>query len=181
MDISGLKDQGVERNAHILKELDRLLQDSEIELVDVETAGTSRGLVVRIFVDKPGGVSVEDCARLSRAVGDLFEAEGTVSGRYVLEVSSPGIDRPLRRPKDFERFTGETARVSTYEKIGGAHQHQGVLSGYDSEADAVVLRDETGVSLTIPLGAIRKANLKRDPWAGKSGQGRSESRSRKRK
>jgi len=171
----------VERNAQILEEIERLLQDSEMELVDVETAGSSRGLVVRIYVDKPGGVSVEDCARLSRAVGDHFEAEGTISGRYVLEVSSPGIDRPLRRPQDFERYTGETVRVSTYEKIEGRHQHDGELHGYDSEADAVILRDGAGASLSIPLGAIRKANLKRDPWAGKSGRGRSAGRSGKKK
>jgi ribosome maturation factor RimP len=157
----------VEERARILQKLDNLLQDSEIELVDVETLGSSRGLIVRIYVDKPGGISVGDCARLSRAVGDHFEAEDAIPGRYVLEVSSPGVDRPLRRPHDFEKFRGETAQVSTYEKIGGRHKHRGILAGYDPVAAAVLIEDDAGESLAIPLGSIRKANLQRNPWPRK--------------
>ncbi len=154
----------LEKAGEILNEVETLLAASEFEVVDVECVGSSRGTVVRIFVDKPEGVSLEDCARVSRAVGDHFEARSTFRGRYVLEVSSPGVDRPLKRPRDFQRFRGETAQVSTYEKIDGRHNHLGVLEGYDEARDEVRLRDSDGNLIGIPLGAVKKAHLKRDPW-----------------
>jgi ribosome maturation factor RimP len=119
---------------------------------------------VRIFVDKEAGVSIEDCARVSRAVGDHFEAHGTFSGRYVLEVSSPGVDRPLRRAEDYRRFAGETAVVSTHEKVDGRHNHEGVLDGFDDAHQEILLRMEDGSTIVLPLGAVKKAHLKRDPW-----------------
>lgn len=149
----------------ILRLAESLLGGTDTEVVDVETAGSSGGLIVRVYVDRAGGVSVEDCARVSRALGDRLEAEDVIPGRYVLEVSSPGIDRPLRRPGDFERFAGEEAQVRTYEKIEGKHTHRGRLAGFDAEANAVLLEDEGGVRVSIPLAGIRKANLKRDPWS----------------
>ena len=171
----------MEERTRILQRLDNLLQDSEIELVDVETLGSSRGLIVRIYVDKPGGISLGDCAHLSRAVGDHFEAENAIPGRYVLEVSSPGVDRPLRRPCDFEKFRGEMAQVSTYEKVGGRHKHRGILAGFDPAAEAVLIEDDAGESLAIPLGSIRKANLMCNPWPGKGERVGSEAKSGKRK
>jgi len=155
----------VDRSAQIYDTVEALLKGSEIELVDVETVGYGGGLTVRVFLDKSGGVSVEDCARVSRALEDQFEASKLIPGRYFLEVSSPGIDRPLRRPEDFERFSGETVQMSTYEKIDGRHRHTGVLVGFDREADAVMLTGEDGSQVVIPLGAVKKAHLKRDPWA----------------
>jgi len=156
----------VDRNQELFDQVAGLLRGTDIELVDVETVGTSRGLVVRILVDRPDGVSVEDCARVSRAVGDHFEAGNVIAGRYVLEVSSPGIDRPLRRPEDFARFVGERAEVLTHEEIEGRHTHRGTLKGFDPEADSVLLETEEFGSVVIPRGAIRKARLNRDPWAG---------------
>jgi ribosome maturation factor RimP len=156
----------VDRNQELFDQVSGLLSGTDIELVDVETVGTSRGMVIRILVDRPAGVSVEDCARVSRAVGDHFEAGKVIAGRYVLEVSSPGIDRPLRRPEDFSRFIGETAEVLTHERIEGRHTHRGTLKGFDPEADAVMLETEENGPVVIPRGAIRKARLKRDPWAG---------------
>ena len=154
----------MERADQILKEIDDLLAESELELIDVQTVGSSRGLVIRVFVDKPGGVSVEDCARVSRAVGDHLETSKAILGKYVLEVSSPGVDRPLRRPQDFEQFDGEEIRVSTYEKIDGRRKHDGILAGFDAKAGSVLVRDETGEPIAIPLGAIKNAHLRRDPW-----------------
>lgn len=157
----------MERNGQILEAVESLLGPSEYEVVDIDTVGSKRGLVVRIFIDKPDGVTLEDCARLTRAIEDHFESRDTLPGRYVLEVSSPGIDRPLRKPADFGRFAGEAAKVTTFEKIDGKHNHTGVLEGYDKDKDAVLLRDEEGVLLTIPRGAIKKAHLHRDPWGGR--------------
>jgi ribosome maturation factor RimP len=154
----------VDRTAKIQAEVESLLAASEYEVVDVQCTGSPRGLVVRIFVDRGEGVSLEDCARVSRAVGDHFDTKGILTGHYVLEVSSPGVDRPLKRPADYRRFEGETAQVSTYEKIDGRHNHLGVLAGYDEDRQEVLLRTEAGEVVAVPLGAIKKAHLKRDPW-----------------
>jgi len=153
-----------DRGSRILEAAEHLLQGTGFEVVDVEAVGSSRGLVVRVFVDKPDGVTIDDCARISRALADEIEAVGLLDGRYVLEVSSPGIDRPLRRPADYERFAGETAEVSTFEKIEGRHKHRGRLDGFDREHESVLIRGEDGSALAIPLGAVRRAHLVRDPW-----------------
>jgi ribosome maturation factor RimP len=155
----------VDQRESILRAAESLLRDTDTEVVDVETAGSSRGLIVRVYVDRAEGVSVEDCVRVSRALGDQLDADDVIPGRYVLEVSSPGIDRPLRRPGDFDRFAGEEAQVTTYEKIDGKHRHRGRLAGFDAGENAVLLEEEGGVRVSIPLSGIRKANLKRDPWA----------------
>jgi len=152
------------RSTEILEEVQALLEASEFEVVDVTTAGSKRGLVVRVFVDKADGVSLEDCARVSRALGDHFEARGTFANRYVLEVSSPGVDRPLRKPEHYLQFIGETAQVTTHEKIDGRHNHLGVLTAFDVERDEMTLELAGGGSLVIPRGAVKKAHLKRDPW-----------------
>lgn len=152
------------KSTEILAEVESVLAESEFEVVDVTTGGSRRGLVVRIFVDREEGITLEDCARLSRALGDHFDAHDVIQGQYVLEVSSPGIDRPLRKPGDFQRFAGEVVEVSTYEKIDGRHKHVGVLSGFDEERNEVLMETPEGNSLTLPRGAIRKAHLKRDPW-----------------
>jgi len=170
----------VDQRTRILREVESLLEPAETEVVDVETAGSSRGLLVRVLVDRPGGITLDDCARLSRALGDEFEAKDLIAGRYVLEVSSPGVDRPLRRSEDYQKFSGESAEIVTYEKIDGRHKHLGTLSGLDSRKEAVLLEVEGGEPLAIPLGTIRKANLRRDPWPESVRRARG-SRSTKRK
>jgi ribosome maturation factor RimP len=163
-----------DREARIRERVQALLEQSDLELVDLELGGSPRGMVVRVLVDKPGGVSVEDCARVSRAVGDDLEAAEAIPGRYVLEVSSPGIDRPLKRREDFERFLGERAEVVTVEKIGEQRDHRGTLAGFDAATDSVMLALESGSTVAIPLGAIRRAHLRRDPWEKAGGKGRGE-------
>jgi len=155
----------LDRSAEILAEAEELLSGSGYEVVDVECVGGSNGLVVRVLVDKEGGVSVSDCSGVSRALGDHFEAKQTFAGRYMLEVSSPGVDRPVRKPEDFARFGGEKIKVSTFEKIDGRNRHQGVLVGFDTERDAVLVEID-GATCEIPLGSVRKARLIRDPWEG---------------
>jgi ribosome maturation factor RimP len=161
-----------DRETRIQEGVETLLKGSEIELVDLQFGASPRGLLVRILVDKPGGVTVEDCARVSRAVGDQLDALEAISGRYVLEVSSPGIDRPLRRREDYERFAGETAEVVTLEMIGDRREHRGTLAGFDAATGSVLLGDEGGAITAIPLGVIRRAHLRRDPWLGARGGGR---------
>jgi len=162
----------VHGNPRIRREVEDLLDGSGLELVDVEMARSPRGPLVRVYVDKPGGVTIEDCVRLTRALEDHFEAGEVLPSGYVLEVSSPGIDRPLPRPEDIRRFRGETAQVATHEKIGGRHHFTGRLVDFDEEAGAVVLEEEIEGRMTIPWEAVKKANLKRDPWAQARGKAR---------
>jgi ribosome maturation factor RimP len=122
------------------------------ELVDLELS--NRGRLMRVFIDKQGGVNVEDCAAVSNQLTRLFAVEGVDYDR--LEVSSPGLDRPLRRPQDFERFAGERAQVKIRVPINGRRKFEGVLrnvgaDGFDLDADGDVV--------TIAFGDIDKARL----------------------
>ncbi|CAG1000679.1 Ribosome maturation factor RimP [Burkholderiales bacterium] len=122
------------------------------ELVDWES--TPKGRLVRVFIDKEGGVDVEDCARLSQHLTRLFAVENVDYDR--LEVSSPGLDRPLRRAADYERFRGHEATLVLREKRNDTKKVRGVLRGLDG-ADALV---ETGAGTErIPLDAIERARL----------------------
>ncbi|HEY2968329.1 MAG TPA: ribosome maturation factor RimP [Casimicrobiaceae bacterium] len=124
------------------------------ELVDCEMhAG---GGLVRVFIDKPGGVDVEDCAQVSNHLTHLFAVENIDYGR--LEVSSPGLDRPLKKEADFARFDGREAQLKLREPIGNARRLKGVLRGIDSGAGVVRLETADGTH-AIPLANIDKARL----------------------
>jgi len=122
------------------------------ELVDWELS--AGGGLVRVFIDKPAGVDVEDCAKVSNHLTHLFAAENIDFER--LEVSSPGLDRPLKKAADYVRFAGEEVRLTLREAIGNTKRMKGVLRGL--EADAVLLDTDAGVR-AIPLGSIDKARL----------------------
>ncbi len=96
----------------------QVAEDEGLELVDVFIGGSGRKMLLRIIIDKESGVTVGDCERTSRGIEALLDVEDFVNASYMLEVSSPGLDRPLTRMKDFERSRGKLARVITSEKIG---------------------------------------------------------------
>ena len=121
------------------------------ELVDLES---SRGGLLRIFIDAPQGITVEDCARVSNHLTHLFTVENVDYDR--LEVSSPGLDRPLKKLDDFARFAGEEVQLHLHELTDGARRLKGVLRGVDG--DNVLLETDKGAR-TIPIGAIDKARL----------------------
>jgi ribosome maturation factor RimP len=132
--------------------LERTLPAMGYELVDCEMSAGGR--LVRVFIDKPGGVDVEDCASVSNHLSHLFAVEGVDYER--LEVSSPGLDRSLKKEADFVRFRGEQAQLKLREPIGNARRVKGVLG----EVDAGVLRLETTEGVhAIPLANIEKARL----------------------
>jgi len=134
-----------------------LLQSEGCEFVDVEYRREGRGWVLRLFLDKPGGVTLDDCQRVSEQVGDLLDVEDLIPTAYTLEVSSPGLDRPLKRPEDFVRFAGRAVRVSTVTPVEGQHHFAGTLRGCEGE---VVLLELAGSRLVrIPRGAISRARL----------------------
>jgi ribosome maturation factor RimP len=136
--------------------VERAARSAGVEVVDVEwKVGKQRFL--RVFIDKPAGVSHSDCQAVSEQLGVLLDVEDLVPGsRYVLEVSSPGLDRKLTKPGEFERFTGRLARISTTEPVEDARFFEGRLAGY---AEGRVKIEVQGRIVEVPFAGIRKANL----------------------
>jgi len=137
---------------------DPVVTHEGLELVDVEFRREQHGTVLRVFIDRAGGeggVSLDDLTRVSRQLGDLLDVHDVVTGRYNLEVSSPGIDRRLRRPEQFQRYLGKTVQVRTAEPIDGRRVFTGTLTAVD--ADTIVLALDGG-SHSIRLADIARAN-----------------------
>jgi ribosome maturation factor RimP len=128
-----------------------------LELVDVEYLREGPSWIVRVFIDKPGGVLLDDCSALSHALGAALDVDEVVGTAYSLEVSSPGLERRLKKPADFERFAGKRIKVKTFAPLGGGQKNfQGVLVGF---ADHQVEIEVDGKAVRIPLAAIAKAHL----------------------
>jgi ribosome maturation factor RimP len=132
--------------------LEKTLPPMGYELVDWESS--PKGRYVRVFIDKPKGVSVEDCARVSRQLTRLFAVESVDFDR--LEVSSPGLDRPLRKSADFVRFKGEEAEFRLVNPVANVRRIKGLLQGF---ADGAVLVSTPQGTTTIPLADIDRARL----------------------
>jgi len=114
-------------------------------------------LTLRLYIDKPeGGVTVNDCERVSRAIEDLLDAENFIDSPYNLEVSSPGLNRPLKSVKDFESHNGETVRIKTSEPIEGRSNYKGKLSAV---RDGCVYLEIDGMVYKVPMDKISKARL----------------------
>ena len=129
------------------------------ELVDVELSGQSGVRILRIYIDKEGGdIRHEDCATISQLLNPLLDADDFISDNYILEVSSPGIERPIRKPVDFERFAGESVVLATYSPVAGEKKFVGTLSGY---SDGLIQVDCEGTPIEIHIENLRKANLNR--------------------
>lgn len=129
------------------------------ELWELEySAGRGNGCV-RLYIDAAGGVTLDDCERVSRAVSDVLDAEDPVPGRYALEVSSPGLDRPLRTTAHFARFLGETVFVETLQPVDGRRRYQGRLVAAGPETIEI---EVDGRRCVLPVAGIRKAHLAPD-------------------
>lgn len=128
------------------------------ELVALEWKREPGGWVVRVYVDRPGGVGHEDCARVSRELSALFDVHDVIPHAYHLEVSSPGLDRPLRTLEHFRRFQGQRAKVRLVHGVEGRRNFTGTISGVVEAAGKVVL-DVDGREWAIPLDDLDKANL----------------------
>jgi ribosome maturation factor RimP len=149
-------------------ELEGRISDLGYELVDVRWGGSSRRPLLRLRIDRPDstpgtGVTVEDCAIVSRGLESWLDEHERLSERYTLEVSSPGVDRPLVRPGDFERFRGEMIAVKGDDVLAGrARRLEGELVGLshgDTEGRAVLMRLPGGDEVRIPMEDIRNAHL----------------------
>jgi len=125
-------------------------------LVGIEYIKNGHETVLRIYIDSEQGISIEDCERVSHQVSGILEVEDPISSAYSLEVSSPGFDRPLFKPRDFERFTGAEAKISMKLPIQGRRNFKGVLHGF-SEGNILVEVD--GEVYELPLTKLSKARL----------------------
>jgi len=145
--------------------LEPALDGMGYELVDLEYRREERGWVVRLFIDREAGVSLDDCVSVSREVGVLLEVEDPVPQAYTLEVSSPGMDRVLKRPRDFERFAGERIKLKTYEALdpdGRGHLRKtfaGELLGFRDERVQLRQLDSKGGEVAFGLEQIERAHL----------------------
>src|SRR5262245_60544317 len=138
-----------------------------LEIFDVQYRREAPGMVLRVQLDRPGraataeeSVSVDDCAKVSRDLSAILDVEDVIPGAYTLEVSSPGLDRPLRSARDYERFAGRRARIVTRDKVDGQTFFKAARAGIDG--DAVVIDGEDHKRHRLPLALIARANLEVD-------------------
>ena len=145
--------------ARVAEVAERVGGAENIEIVEVQFLGGGKSRVLRIFIDKPEGVSHADCELISHQVGTILDVEDVIpGGSYTLEVSSPGLERKLSRPKDFERFAGQKARIVLREPVENQRNWSGTLIGY---ADGqITIEPSAGRQVRFPLAQIEKANLK---------------------
>lgn len=136
--------------------LEPVIERMGYELVGIEYRGNPKNSLLRIYIDKPEGVTVDDCGRVSYQVSGVLDVEDPISGRYMLEVSSPGLDRPIFKPSDYQRFAGEQIKLRLVAPLEGRRKFAGILRGL---RDQHVLVEEDGVEIAVPLSQIDKANL----------------------
>jgi ribosome maturation factor RimP len=139
---------------------ERVAIDHGLELVHAEVAGPENKPIVRIFIDKPQGVTHEDCSEMSTHLGTILDVEDFIHAPYTLEVSSPGLERGLYKRADFERFAGSQAKLKSRQPIGGQRNFRGRLLGVDG--NDVLFEDRTSGQVRVPLDWITKANLEVD-------------------
>ena len=139
-----------------------ILESLHLELVDIEFKRSGKELILCLFIDKEGGVNVDDCADVSRELSLVIDIEDFIPGDYTLEVSSPGLDRPLKNMLDYDRFAGRLVKVKTYEPFldDAGNRRKTFLGQLVGLTDGlVVLKLTEGTTASIPLERIAKANL----------------------
>jgi ribosome maturation factor RimP len=149
---------------------ERVAKSNGLEVVEIDLRGGGKARMLRIFIDKPEGVTHEDCALFSREVGTIFDVEDAVPGaEYTLEVSSPGLDRKLSKPADFERFTGSLVKLMTRDPVSGNRHFEGRLKAFHDGRLSLELSGRkkskkqeevaAGSAVEVELANVEKANL----------------------
>lgn len=142
---------------------ERVTTREGLELVHVEVT-SGRNPILRVYIDKPGGVTVDDCAQVSDRISLILDVEDPISGQFMLEVSSPGLDRGLYKESDYERFAGLPSHVKLSEAINGQRNFHGKLIGLDREGEpAAIIEEDNGKRHLLPLASIIKANVEIEP------------------
>ncbi len=130
-----------------------------LELVDVEYIKEGGSWFLRIFIDKPQGITHDDCQAVSKKLGELLDERDSIPQSYILEVSSPGIERPLNKPEDFVKFRGYKIRASTFSPVEGQKEFVGELEGVE---DNILSINVKGKKVTLPFGTVAKVRLEAD-------------------
>lgn len=123
------------------KMLAPILEENHFELVDVEYVKEGGSWYLRAYIDKPGGITVDDCEIVNRALGDLLDQDDFIEDSYILEISSPGLGRPLKKERDFERSLGEEVEIRTYRMVNKQKEFRGILKAYDKDTVTIELED----------------------------------------
>lgn len=145
--------------AKVIEIAERAGAPEGIEIVEVLLLGGGNSRVLRIFIDKPSGVTHADCEFMSTQVGTVLDVEDVIpGGSYTLEISSPGVERPLKGARDFERFTGQKAKIVLREPVENQRAWIGVLAGFSD--GRISLDSGAGKTVSIPLDRVQKAHLK---------------------
>jgi ribosome maturation factor RimP len=143
--------------AKVTELIQPLLAAQGVDLVELQYSRPRRGRgTLRLFLDQPGGITLEVLTRMSRVVGELLEVHEVIPGSYTLEVSSPGATRALKKPDDYRRYTGRLVRITTRTPWEGRQVHRGILQGLEDEM--VILQEGEG-TCRIPLSEIAKSRL----------------------
>jgi ribosome maturation factor RimP len=153
----GLSEDNIISNIKEL--LEPLLYEKNLELFDIEFKALGSKGILRVFIDKEQGVTVNDCAQISRELGRLLEVHDVIPGSYTLEISSPGLTRALKKPSDYLRYKGKTVKIKTLEDIEDRKVFKGTLLDF---VDETVSLQTDGVNYLIPYKNIEKANLELD-------------------
>jgi ribosome maturation factor RimP len=145
--------------ARIAEIAERVGQAEGIEIVEIQFLGGGGSRLLRIYIDKPEGVTHGDCELISDRVGAILDEEDVIPGaKYTLEVSSPGVERKLSKPADYRRFTGQKAKIALTDPVEAQKHWEGVIRALDG--NVVTLEPSEGKLVQIPLDKVRKANLK---------------------
>jgi ribosome maturation factor RimP len=134
-----------------------LIEENHLELVDVEYVKEGSDYYLRIYADKEGGITIGDCERVNRAMSDIMDENDFIKEAYILEVSSPGLTRPLKKDKDFARSIGKLVEVKTFKKIDDFKEFEGELLAYDDESITIRIDDEDIKILRNNISSIRLA------------------------
>ena len=137
-----------------------LIRQNQFELVDVEYVKEGSNWYLRVYIDKPGGINVDDCELISRKVSDWLDKEDFIQDSYILEVSSPGLGRPLKKDKDFARSIGKDVEIRLYKALNKSKEYTGILKAYDKES--VLLQMEDGSDLSLLRADIALIRLALD-------------------
>jgi ribosome maturation factor RimP len=140
---------------------DLILSNEGMELVEIEYRRESKGWVLRLYIDKAGGVTLNDCTHISQEVGRSLDVEDFISTSYTLEISSPGLPRPLKKEKDFIKYCNQIIKVKTIDPIENRRQFKGKLLGISE--NRIEIETEGGI-IQIPVSNVAKANLQIDPF-----------------
>jgi len=154
---TGLTDSGLKDTLRDVAA--RVTSSRGFELVDIEVKRAPGGQLVRLFVDKPGGIGLDDLQSVSEEVSAILDAEDPIESRYTLEVSSPGLDRPLKGAEDYRRFLGRLAKLSSYEPVEGRRHWAGRLLSVEDGAVSLALEKEGGTVARVPLAKIAHGRL----------------------